>query len=167
MIQLSLSATKFSDCSSQSLYTFICDNGEQSSEDRATVESTGGRPHSKRSCLDQSSGVVKRRRTEPSALTLVNDVESDSSNKACAHSLRDEEQVSERLGSDEYPDEVLERCCECADKVPVWLMREHIDHHLAVKLQKQEQPRRPSGKVAVRRVTGCRTQTIDTFFQKK
>lgn len=164
VIQLSLSASKFSDCSSQSLYTFVCDHGEQSSEDRATVESTGGRAHSKRSCQDQSSGIVKRQRKEPSTLTLVNDVKSDHSklvNKAHAHSLRDEEQGSERLVSDEYPDEVLERCCECANKVPIWLMREHIDHHLAVKLQKQEQPRRSSG------VTSCRTLTIDTFFQKK
>lgn len=131
------------------------------------MESTGGRAHSKRSCQNQSSGVVKRQRREPSPLTLVNNVKSDDGNKACAHSLRDEEQGSERRVSDEYPDEVLERCCECADKVPIWLMREHIDYHLAVKLQKQEQLRRSSGKVAVRRVTGCRTLTIDTFFQKK
>lgn len=154
VVQLSLSASKFSDCLSQSLYTFICNSGEQSSEDRTTVEGTGGRAPSKRSCQDHNSGIVKRQRIEPSAVAPVNEVKSDLG----PHPLRDEQ----RLVRDGYPNEVLEMCCECAAKVPVWLMREHIDHHLAVKLQKQEQLRSSSG-----RVTGCRTLTIDTFFQKK
>jgi hypothetical protein len=81
------------------------------------------------------------------------------------------EDLHGELSGVEYPDEVLEQCSECGENVPVWLVGEHTDHHLAVRLQHKEQlivkptvndvrtPRtRPS--------TSLRMKTLHTFFNK-
>lgn len=157
VIELSLSASKFSDCSSQPLRTFLhC----KSSNGTASVNADIG-ACSKRSHQDHNNKTVKE---QASALAVVNEMKGVSDE---ANAPTDEEQLCPgRQECEEYPDEVLEKCSECAEKVPVWLLREHIDHHLAIKLQKQEQQRSGQAsrdKLAIRH----RTLTIDTFFQKK
>lgn len=66
-----------------------------------------------------------------------------------------------REGDSEYPDEILEVCCECRKKFPVWLISTHKDHHMAIKLQTQEQHSVEST------ATKTTVITLDKFFNKK
>ena len=77
-----------------------------------------------------------------------------------------------KLSGAEYPNEVLEQCCECGENVPVWLVREHTDHHLAVRLQHEEgMVTKPAVNVRAPRASRVSTKmhmnTLDTFFTRK
>ena len=61
-----------------------------------------------------------------------------------------------------FPAEVLEMCCECGERVPVWQLGVHQDHHLAMKLQSQEDAVKPAPASARQTL-----QTLDRFFHKK
>ena len=82
------------------------------------------------------------------------------------------------LKGEEYPDEVVEMCKECGEQVPVWLVGEHTDYHLALQLQrdKTEWEQVPtvakrSGQAGrrgqVHTSTSIKPMTIDRFFHKK
>lgn len=79
------------------------------------------------------------------------------------------------LRGGEYPDEVVEVCKECGDQVPVWLVGEHMDYHLALELQqdKTEEPavaerRGQTGRRGqVHTATCLKPMTIDKFFHMK
>lgn len=180
--QLSLSASKFANCSSQTLYTFLC-GSETHSNGIQRGASTKRQACSKRQ-NDSSSPELKRQRVEENAATgstvhsidTVKEVKGDvtylgevGDGVRYSKAVTDEDEYSGQLlaGDIEYPDEVLEKCCECGGKVPVWLVQEHNDHHLAVKLQEQLKHKPTTvelssskGKVAVN------SRTLETFFHK-
>lgn len=76
------------------------------------------------------------------------------------------------LKGGQYPHEVVEVCKECGEQVPVWLVGEHSDYHLALQLQEDRTKGELVPVVAERRGQGRRhtdrkSMTIDKFFCKK
>lgn len=172
-MQLSLSASKFTTWSSQTLYSFLKDCGTQpTSEAGATTGTSDGQAWS-RTRRDHGSddcSLLKKQALD----IATGDVDGimDAGGDVTSTATPAEDFHSELSGA-EYPNEVLEQCCECGENVPVWLVREHTDHHLAVRLQHKEgmatkpvvnNVRAPR---ASRVSTKMHMNTLDTFFTRK
>ena len=162
-MQLSVSASKFTDCTSQTLDTYIKGCRKQLVSGAGTGQVWPRHCHSE----DDDSCVSMKKQVTDVASEAVDDSmeiggEVEGENTCSATAAEHDDEL-------EYPEEVLEQCCECGENVPVWLMREHTDHHLAVKLQHEEQlivkPAMTDGR-AVRAISK-KMNTLDTFFNKK
>ena len=121
LLQLSLSAHKFTDSYSHTLDSYYVLHNERIHTNDEDL------PPSKRPCLEA---------TPDGPSTHEGDMQ---------------------LTATDYPEEVVERCSECGEAVPVWLLDSHKDHHLAVELQKQEVPPQP---------LRAKKHTLDCFFHK-
>lgn len=145
LLQLSLSAWKFTDCSSRTLDSYLQHNKRTHS-----LVSCGEKelPPSKRQCINSLQGSAKSNCTDHST--------DDESTEILMTAKEDE---AGKEGTGLYPEEVLEKCNECGEQVPVWLMDCHKDHHLAVRLQNQELPSQSHNK-------GGQKQTLDRFLHK-
>ena len=150
ILQLSLSAGKFVDCSPHTLDSYLQSQPLQRAPSKIGVLQTDEQPPPrKRACLEHYFSDTKNTSVHPS--TCEDTCSAETHDYDWTESKKD---VSEMA----YPDDVLEECEECGEKVPVWLVDCHKDHHFAVKLSQD-----PSLPVTT---LHRHERTLDSFFHR-